>query len=177
MIEQFFNEVLNNFPNVQTWQEHEEAIASLLRKYGIEHVQSPNGTQRFPDFRITVGGKEYDLEAKSGRGGVPMYNDSIPKQEAIYIFTHMRTLETVIYQGKDVISQEKNDDIIKLKELLLATCAEFEEVVPVLDGKGNIRARFRLFIEHRSFNLFTNEYRYDIIDRILQELTELENGN
>ena len=170
-IKGFLNKILTDFPEIKTWQEHEETIGELLNEYNVPFVASPNGTQRYPDFRITVNGVDYDLEAKTSKGGVPMYNDSIPHQDGIYLFTNMKNFETTIYNGSDVISKEKSDEYRKLKEILLGMCKENEKTIPIEDDLGNVGCRFRLFIEHKKFNLFKNPKRKDIEDRIVKELT------
>jgi hypothetical protein len=82
------------------------------------YIKQPAGSQGFPDILV----KDYNarlvaLECKSVKGGgTPMWNDSLPKFNAIYIMNSGKYNATTLFLGQDVISQEELDLMKELEE-------------------------------------------------------------
>lgn len=80
------------------------------------YITQPAGTQGFPDVLV----RDYNdrflaLECKSIKGsGAPMWNDSLPKPNAIYILNSGKYNTTTFFLGHDVISPE---ELAMMKEL------------------------------------------------------------
>lgn len=73
------------------------------------YIVQPAGTQGFPDILVKDFTSTYvALECKSGKNGLcPMWNDNVPKQNAIYILSSGKANATTIFLGKDVITPEE----------------------------------------------------------------------
>lgn len=71
-------------------------------------LEQPGGSQSFPDFLVRdFDGRFLAVEAKSGRDGrCPMWNDNVPKQNAVYILSSGLLNETTVFLGKDVITED-----------------------------------------------------------------------
>lgn len=72
------------------------------------YILQPSGSQGFPDVLI----HDFDsrficLECKSGKGKSPMWNDSVPNPESIYVFASSSLNETTVFLGMDVLSEEE----------------------------------------------------------------------
>lgn len=69
-------------------------------------IKQPAGSQGFPDVLVL----DYDnkfvaFECKSSKGSAcPMWNDSLPKPNAIYIMNSGKYNATTVFLGRDVIS-------------------------------------------------------------------------
>jgi hypothetical protein len=73
-------------------------------------IKQPAGSQGFPDILV----KDFDdrliaLECKSvGKSATcPMWNDSIPRPDSIYILNSGKYNETTVFLGRDVITNEE----------------------------------------------------------------------
>lgn len=67
-------------------------------------IRQPCGSQSFPDFLVCdFSGNFVIVEAKSGNGVVPAWNDSLVKQDAIYIFSSGSCNQTTVFLGQDVL--------------------------------------------------------------------------
>jgi hypothetical protein len=75
------------------------------------YILQPAGTQGFPDVLVKdYGGRLVAVEAKSGKDGTtPMWNDNVPKPDAIYALSSGKRDETTIFMGRDVINQATYD--------------------------------------------------------------------
>ena len=115
--------------HVHNVAKHEDAVEDVLVRHGLKkqdvtvpvktrdgwlkgennplpdncYISQPCGTHNSPDFIVKKGGKLYFLECKSVKGGTPMYNSGIPKDNYIYILTSKDHDGTTIYRGKDVL--------------------------------------------------------------------------
>ena len=67
------------------------------------YIPQPCGTHNSPDFIVKKAGELYFLECKSVKGGTPMYNSGIPKDNYIYILTSERHNRTTVYLGGDIL--------------------------------------------------------------------------
>ena len=72
-------------------------------------ILQPSGSQGFPDMLVRdFNGRFIAIEAKSsGTGYCPMWNDSLPNPNTIYVLASGVLNETTIFLGKDVITPEE----------------------------------------------------------------------
>ncbi len=71
-------------------------------------IRQPCGSQSFPDFLVRdFSGTFVLVEAKSGGGRVPAWNDSLVKQDAIYIFSSGFYNQTTVFLGQDVLDSTR----------------------------------------------------------------------
>jgi len=88
------------------------------------YIVQPASSQSYPDILV----KDFNdrficIECKSGKGaGAPMWNDSLPRLDGIYVFASQKRNATTIALGKDIISQ----DLINSAEQMMN---ELKEVV------------------------------------------------
>lgn len=69
------------------------------------YIRQPSGSQSFPDFLIRdFSGTFVVVEAKSGSGVSPTWNDSLPKADCIYIMSSGKHAQTTCWLGQDWIS-------------------------------------------------------------------------
>jgi hypothetical protein len=80
-----------------------------------EFVLQPAGSQSFPDIVLRdTNGRLVPIECKSGQTGLcPMWNDSLPKADAIYVLSSGIRDETTVFMGRDVITQATRDILHK----------------------------------------------------------------
>lgn len=106
----FFNDLSTiKYQKTNTGCHHENKIAKAFGKHDIEFEKHPNGTHRFPDFRIKLGEDftEYDVECKSSKSNyIPLWNCTYPQKEAIYIFTNKKHNETLVFSGNEIITDK-----------------------------------------------------------------------
>ena len=73
-----------------------------------EFIRQPCGSQSFPDFLVRdFSGTFVLIEAKSGNGRVPAWNDSLVKKDAIYIFSSGFYNQTTVFLGQDVLDSAR----------------------------------------------------------------------
>jgi hypothetical protein len=74
-----------------------------------EFIRQPCGSQSFPDFlvRDADSGVFILVEAKSGNGIVPSWNDSLVKKDAIYIFSSGTYNSSTVFLGQDVLDPNR----------------------------------------------------------------------
>lgn len=100
-------------------------------------ILQPGGTQSFPDLLIRdFNGRFVALEAKSGGGTSPMWNDSTPKHGAAYIMSSARTNETTMFMGEDVITIEENAVIEKYSKLFEELKQKCREEMATVNNKN-----------------------------------------
>lgn len=70
------------------------------------YITQPAGSQGFPDILVKdFDGRYFAFECKSTKGsGTPMWNDSLPKPNAIYVMNSGKYNSTTLFIGRDVIS-------------------------------------------------------------------------
>jgi hypothetical protein len=160
------------------------AIASTNRQVeisklvpGMKHgqfIQQPAGSQSFPDFLIRdFSGTFVVIEAKSGNGVVPAWNDSLVKHDAIYIFSSGKENQTTISLGQDVLDirrekilSEAHENIRKIVEetnkLLQQTPDEFNR-----GFNYNVRPKFEQGGGKDKVNWFKHRDRQKCEDNVL----------
>jgi len=82
-----------------------------------EYIAQPGGSQGSPDFLILDHGNRFiGIECKSGKDGLcPMWNDSVPGHNVIYVLSSGKMDRTTIFLGPDVISDVEKQ-LMKLQE-------------------------------------------------------------
>jgi len=111
-----------------------------LTKYkytNIVYEYQPNGSQKPPDFIICCFDKDKNeinnnykpikIECKSSKNGKPIWNCSIPDEDTIYIYYHTQKKVVYIFNGNEIISNEKKTEIIKFNEDIKKLCIEFNK--------------------------------------------------
>jgi hypothetical protein len=178
--------VQNDFPNLKrrdlkTWWEGgfgnqlDEVLSDMPNG---SFILQPGGTQSFPDLLVKdFNGRFVALEAKSGKGTHPMWNDSTPKPGAAYVMSSGRLNESTMFMGEDVITTEEQDCINRynlLFEELKQKCAEEMSTV-------NNKNRGWLYSHRRQFfqqggadktNYFTHPDRKDCEKKTLEFLSK-----
>ena len=106
--EQGFKRLDNSyFPKLTKKQIEENNITIDGMPLG-SFIEQPAGSQSFPDFLV----RDFDdrfflIEAKSNKNRTcPMWNDNVPKQNAIYILSSGQLNKTTVFLGKDVITED-----------------------------------------------------------------------
>ena len=129
----YFQNYAASSGHVHNVAKHEDAVEDVLVRHGLKrqdvrvpvktrdgwlkgednplpdncYISQPCGTHNSPDFIVKKGGKLYFLECKSVKGGTPMYNSGIPKDNYIYILSSKSHDGTTIYLGQDVLPAEE----------------------------------------------------------------------
>jgi hypothetical protein len=106
----------------------EELIQTVLEvhlgKGAIE--RNPNGNKKQPDFRVTFpNGNTVDLEAKTSKTGMPMWNCGIPQVGTVYIYSRTTTGEVTFFLGEDSINSQETAKLLKFAEDYKQLCKQF----------------------------------------------------
>lgn len=93
------------------------------------YIIQPANSQAYPDILV----KDFDdrficFECKSSKGdGPPMWNDSLPRLDGIYIFASEKKNATTIAFGKDIITQETIDLAAEMLQELKQIVDKYKE--------------------------------------------------
>jgi hypothetical protein len=122
-----------NFPKLKkgllkAWAETGNDALLLKATEGLSagsYILQPAGSQGFPDILIKDFSNRFvAIECKSGKSGVtPMWNDNLPKPDAIYVLSSGKTNATTIFLGKDVMPTEmlaSQQDMMKELKTIVA---------------------------------------------------------
>lgn len=123
---------------LRTWAEtgDETKLSAILEKLPKgSYILQPAGTQGFPDILVKdFSGSYVALECKSGKNGLcPMWNDNVPKPNAIYILSSGITNETTAFLGRDVISQSTYDLMAKQEAEIAAIVKKYAKLMDQAD--------------------------------------------
>lgn len=106
---------------LKTWAETGNEIE--LREKTLEmplgsFICQPGGSQGFPDVLVRDFNDRYiAVECKSGKDGrTPMWNDNLPKPNAIYILSSGHYNKTTLFLGRDVLDPRIPTNRDKLQE-------------------------------------------------------------
>ena len=76
-------------------------------------IRQPCNSKAFPDFLVRdFSGTIILIEAKSGNGVAPAWNDSLVKKDAIYIFSSGTYNSSTVFLGQDVLDQVREEFLI-----------------------------------------------------------------
>lgn len=97
-------------------QERQDAISKLVPRMEVgTFIRQPAGSQSFPDYLICdFTGQFVVVEAKSGRGPNPVWNDSRPRKDSIYIMSSGKYNKSTFWLGQDWLTDEQNDIFVNL---------------------------------------------------------------
>ena len=87
-------------------KEQETEVEKIITSLGIKYTYQPNGTQKYPDFRLSFESNDVDLECKSSALRIPMWNCSYPKKDTLYVFSSKIENSTFVFFGCEVVSEE-----------------------------------------------------------------------
>jgi hypothetical protein len=99
------------------------------------YIVQPAGSQGFPDILVLDFNNRFvAVECKSGKAGLcPMWNDSLPHPNAIYVLSSGKVDETTLFLGKDVITEDEiQTQIAFWKEQKLLE-AKYRAIIKPLD--------------------------------------------
>ena len=95
-----------------------------------EFIRQPCGSQSFPDFLVRdFSGTFVLIEAKSGRGAVPAWNDSLVKPNAIYVFSSGTYNQTTVFLGRDVLDPDREQFLKARYQMLRDFIEETKTIV------------------------------------------------
>lgn len=97
-----------------------------LRDEDRYYIPQPLGSVRSPDFIIIYLGRAFYIECKSGKLDIIRFNNSLPRDEYIYLFTCERYDKTILFLGQDVMN-----DLIRDKY------SEFMKEIRILEKEFN----------------------------------------
>lgn len=98
-------------------------------------ILQPAGSQNFPDILILDFDTRYiALECKSGQDGLcPMWNDNLPKQNAIYVLSSGIKNSTTCFLGRDVITANMVESQTKMVDELKEVVLKYKSINSSLD--------------------------------------------
>lgn len=98
-------------------------------------IVQPAGSQGFPDILVKdFGGRLIALECKSGKGGLcPMWNDNVPRQDALYVLSSGKANATTIFLGRDVIGQGTYDLMTQQEREIAAIVQKYNDLMSQAD--------------------------------------------
>jgi len=97
-------------------------------------IRQPAGSQSFPDFLIKdFGGRFILVEAKSGGGVSPVWNDSRPRKDSIYIMSSGVYDKSTIWLGQDWITYDQTIVLDQLYKDIEKLVYETNEKLKTLD--------------------------------------------
>jgi len=83
-----------------------------LIQFGIDHIRHPNGSQAFPDFRVSRIG----VELKSTSTQTIFLNDSFFVDDHIYLISTRKT--SLLSFGKDLYTDQEKEVYLEYRERL-----------------------------------------------------------
>jgi hypothetical protein len=102
-----------------------QLILDLLK---LAFVLIPAGTQGFPDILIKdFSGNLISIECKSSTGFCPMWNDNVPRQDTIYVFSSKKANATTAFLGSDVITQSTYNQFSDMEKEISNIIRQFKE--------------------------------------------------
>lgn len=115
----FVEESKNNYPKLskallRKWAEtgNDKKLKEVAGNMpNGSYITQPAGSQGFPDVLVRdFDGRFIAMECKSTQSsGTPMWNDSLPKPNSIYIMNSGKYNQTTVFMGRDVITQAQQD--------------------------------------------------------------------
>jgi hypothetical protein len=98
------------------------------------YIVQPSGSQGFPDILVLdFNDLFFSIECKSSKTTCPMWNDSLPHPNSIYVLACGNLNQTTLFMGRDVITEEqlvcRDNFMLEVKELI----AKYKEIMAPLD--------------------------------------------
>jgi len=137
------------------------------------YISQPCGTHNSPDFIIKQCGKLYFVECKSvKKGGMPVYNSGLPKENYIYVFSSKKYDQTTVYLGRDVVEpgvrRILEDMEQKIKDLCYNATQKLREVVENTHGVSiYARSMFNHYGGKDKTDYFHNSRRRELEQNVL----------
>jgi len=173
-----------NYPNLKKsllkkWARTGDDTALRQATQGLplgSYILQPAGSQGFPDVLVLDFNNIFvSLECKSGKTGLnPMWNDSLPNPNTIYILSSGIRNETTVFMGRDVISEEELDCRENFLLDIKALINKYKELMPNLDtfergwvlgarqqfsqAGGGIKTNYFIHPKRRACELLALEY-------------------
>lgn len=90
---------------------------------GKENVEfQPNGSQQTPDIRVTLENEQQvDIEVKTSKTGIILWNSGLPKEGAIYIYSNTEDGGITFFMGEEIITSEERDALEMTRKANQAT--------------------------------------------------------
>jgi hypothetical protein len=149
----------NNYPGLKKsllkkWAKtgNDTALREVTKGLPVgSYILQPAGSQGFPDILILDFNNQFiSIECKSAKGCCPMWNDSLPHPNSIYVLASGNLNETTIFMGRDVISEEELDCRDSFLLDLQLVVDKYRELMPTIDAFERgwlLRARQQFFQE------------------------------
>lgn len=154
-------------------EKHMSCIESVFQKYnipekcpddGVEifYQKHPNGTQKFPDYRLFYKCKFINIELKSSKTKTILWNDGFPdKEDTIYVFTHTTENRTYLFTSKST----PPGDIEKYRK----QCEKIAELNREFKGESNFnfytrKAISQKFLENKNDFIDCKNLLYKLLD-------------
>lgn len=101
-------------------QARQDAISELVPGMSPgTFIRQPAGSQSFPDYLICdFSGKFVVVEAKSGRGPNPVWNDSRPRKDSVYIMSSGKYNKSTFWLGQDWLTAEQDAIFTNLYKII-----------------------------------------------------------
>lgn len=139
----FTEQLKENYPTLsksllRRWAETGDDTKLLVAAKGMpngSYITQPAGSQGFPDVLVRdFDGRFIAFECKSSKGGAsPMWNDSLPKPNAIYILNSGKYNETTMFLGRDVITPEEQTLMNEQEKLIEQIVNQYKEKLAKMD--------------------------------------------
>jgi hypothetical protein len=101
------------------------------------YIVQPGGKHLFPDIMVKdFNSRMVAIECKSTEGKKPMWNDSLPRDEAIYVISSESYDATTVFMGRDAIDAGQRDMLYDYHKKLKALTDEFKKDLEDKFGKG-----------------------------------------
>jgi len=100
------------------------------------YINQPAGSQGFPDVLVLDFDNRFiAFECKSSSGGgCPMWNDSLPKPNSIYIMNSGKYNQTTMFLGRDVITQAEQDLMDEQEKAIEKIVNEYKAKLASIDA-------------------------------------------
>lgn len=139
----FTEELKINYPNMsksllKNWAKtvNETKLREVAASMPLgSYIVQPAGSQGFPDVLV----RDFDdrfiaFECKSSSAGVcPMWNDSLPRPNAIYILNSGKYNTTTVFLGRDVISPEEQALMDEQEKAIEKIVNKYKQKLATLD--------------------------------------------
>jgi len=135
------------------------------------YIPQPLGSVRSPDFVIIYEDRCYYLECKSGKLDIIRFNNSLPRDEYIYLFTCERYNKTIIFLGRDVMNDLIRDKYsVFMKEIRILEKEFNEDLLKEKTNNHGWTIYWRNNFEQRGKNGVTAWVKHKNIDKYIENV-------